>query len=201
MLPLTLRALLAILATSAFVCAEDESSWKFMVMSDMHAFERYAPYPDKSDLSNRQESVLSNIKNTYGGDLIILPGDTQSGKWNVPAWINKHFPGLSAEEAVYKAGMNCYSTMKKVFAKSGYDKILVAIGDHELGDNYWAPNDSKTLSVPEFRRYLPTLCTRTLLENIYSRMASLEQRPLRLMELPLNTHLLLTCTKMSSLLQ
>ena len=123
-----------------------------MVMSDMHAFERYAPYPDKSDLSNRQESVLSNIKNTYGGDLIILPGDTQSGKWNVPAWINKHFPGLSAEEAVYKAGMNCYSTMKKVFAKSGYDKILVAIGDHELGDNYWAPNDSKTRTVPEFRR-------------------------------------------------
>ena len=42
--------------------------------------------------------------------------------------------------------------MKSLFADSGYDKILVAIGDHELGDNYWAPNDSKTLSVPEFRK-------------------------------------------------
>jgi uncharacterized protein YneR len=131
---------------------DDSSSWKFIVMSDLHSFERYAPYPDDYVLYNRQESVLSKIHDNYGGDLIILPGDTQQGNWNVQSWIDKHFPGLSAKEAVYQAGVNCYSTMRKLFADSGYGKILVAIGDHELGDNYWAPNDSKTLSIPDFRK-------------------------------------------------
>jgi len=43
--------------------------------------------------------------------------------------------------------------MKSLFAdSSSYDRILVAIGDHELGDNYRAPNDSKTLSFPQFRK-------------------------------------------------
>jgi len=95
---------------------------------------------------------LLNIKATYGGDLIILPSDTQSGYWNVPTWIDKHFSGLSASEAVFRAGMICWTTMKSLFADSGYGKILVAIGDHELGDNYWAPNNSKTDSVSQFRK-------------------------------------------------
>jgi len=70
-----------------------------------------------------------------------------------PPWIDKHFPGLSTPEAVYRAGMNCWTTLRSLFSESGYryDKILVAIGDHELDDNYWAPNGSKTLSVPQFR--------------------------------------------------
>jgi hypothetical protein len=96
-------------------------------------------------------STISNIHEKYGGDLIILPGDTQSGNWNTNEWINKHYPGLSVQEAVYKAGTNCWTTMKSLFSDAGYDKILVAIGDHEIGDNYWAPNDSKTLSLPQFR--------------------------------------------------
>jgi len=122
-------------------------------MADWHGAEWYAsnPGPD-SKLYKEQGSLLSNIHDNYGGDLIILPGDTQSGNWNVPSWIDKHFPGLSAPEAVYRAGMNCWTTVKSLFADSGYGKILVAIGDHELGDNYWAPNDSKTRSVPQFRK-------------------------------------------------
>ena len=132
---------------------DDSSSWKFIVMADWHGAERYAIRPGpNSDLYKDQTSLLSNIHDNYGGDLVILPGDTQQGNWNVHSWIEKNFPGLSAKEAVYKGGMNCYSTVKSLFADSGYDKILVAIGDHELGDNYWAPNDSKTRSIPEFRK-------------------------------------------------
>lgn len=38
--------------------------------------------------------------------------------------------------------------MISLFVASGYEKILVAIWDQELGDNEWASKNSKTLSVP-----------------------------------------------------
>lgn len=135
-----------------FLSAGAEDSWSFLVMADWHGAEFFANAPGpNSQLYKDIVTTISNIHETYGGDLIILPGDTQSGNWNTNEWRNKFYPNLSIQEAVYKAGMNCWTTMKSLFADAGYDKILVAVGDHEIGDNYWAPNDSKTLSLPQFR--------------------------------------------------
>ena len=54
--------------------------------------------------------------------------EIQSGNWNVPTWINKHFPGLTAREAVCRGGMNYWTTTKSLFAQhSGYAKVLVVI--------------------------------------------------------------------------
>ena len=124
--------------------AEDElsSSWKFLVMTDWHGAEWYSHKPMPGDhqgskeLFDIQTNALVNIRELYGGDLILLPGDTNEGSWHRPDWINKFMPGLTREEAVYTAGINCYSTIRNLFQASGYEKILVAVGDHELGEFY-----------------------------------------------------------------
>ena len=40
---------------------------------------------------------------------------------------------MSPSESVLKASKSSYGTMKRVFQEGGFDKILVAMGDHELG--------------------------------------------------------------------
>jgi hypothetical protein len=59
--------------------------------------------------------IISNIHETYGRNLIILSGETQSGNRNTNEWRNKFYPNLSVQEAVYKTGTNYYTTMKSLF--------------------------------------------------------------------------------------
>ena len=130
-----------------------ESPWDYLVMSDWHGAEFYAHSPgSQSDLYKKQLVTLTGIHDKFGGDLVILPGDTNDGKWFRTEWINKFFPGLPPKEAVWKGGINCYSTIKSLFAESGYETFFLAIGDHELGDNYWGPKSDKTDSLPEYRQ-------------------------------------------------
>lgn len=42
----------------------------------------------------------------------------------------------------------------RLFNKAGYSKVLMAVGDHELGDDGWAPNSDKTKSITEYRHSL-----------------------------------------------
>jgi len=131
----------------------DVEEWSFGVLADWHGAESFAHNPDtesKTYIHNLE--VLSHINFTYGGDLFLLPGDMETGNWNTQEWIDKHYPGHTPQEAVLYAGSNCYTTARTLFAEAGYDKILVAVGDHELGDNYWAPRNSKTTSLPQFRQ-------------------------------------------------
>ena len=79
--------------------------------------------------------MLSYINQTYGGDLIFAPGDSNNGKWYKDSYISQYFPGKTPQEAVYAAGVNCYGTMKDLFAQAGQEKFLMAVGDHELGDD------------------------------------------------------------------
>lgn len=77
--------------------------------------------------------MLSYINEQYGGELAFAPGDSNGGKWFMKSYIDDNFPGKTPQEAVYEAGMNCYTTMRELFDEAGYDKFLMAVGDHELG--------------------------------------------------------------------
>ena len=57
------------------------------------------------------------------------------GKWHKQTFIDNNFPGKSPQEAVYAAGINCYTTLRNLFAEGGYDRFMMAMGDHEIGDN------------------------------------------------------------------
>jgi len=58
---------------------------------------------------------------------------------------------LEKRQIVHEAGRNCYGTMEKLFAAGGYKKILVSVGDHEIGGNPWSTGSSKTKSISYYR--------------------------------------------------
>jgi len=128
-----------------------EESWSFNVLADWHGAEVFATQPSKETLAWKGSyDVLQYIKKTYRGDLILIPGDSNSGLWNTEKFSKKFEPQLSLKERVHLAGINCYGTMKKLFTEAGYGKVLMAIGDHELGDNGWWKGESKVEALPAF---------------------------------------------------
>ncbi len=63
-----------------------------------------------------------------------------SGEWFREDYIKSFSTKYNLDEAsqnpnniIALAGKNCYSMIRKVFSAAGYEKILVSIGDHELG--------------------------------------------------------------------
>jgi len=59
---------------------------------------------------------------------------------------------LSREEVVLTAGDRCYGGLLSSFRFGGYPNVIVAIGDHELGDNSWDSGSLKSLLQPQFRQ-------------------------------------------------
>ena len=77
---------------------------------------------------------MKHLKETYGGDLVLIPGDTNSGKWYRPEFAEKlGDKSLTPKQAILRASHGCYGTLRRVFNEGGYQKLMVAIGDHELG--------------------------------------------------------------------
>jgi len=130
----------------------DDGEWSFIVLADWHNAEGFAVDPgNKTTTFRRKYDQIQYIKQTYGGDLVVLPGDSNNGKWDTKAFAKKFKPNLTVQQRVLQAGKNCYGTMRKVFREAGYEKILMAVGDHELGGNAWAPNTSKTNAMGKYR--------------------------------------------------
>lgn len=64
-----------------------QESWSFIVLADWHGAESFATKPVIDDEDGQSEEdaneayhasvdILSHIKDNYGGDLVLLPGDT-----------------------------------------------------------------------------------------------------------------------------
>jgi hypothetical protein len=119
--------------------SQGEDPWSFIVIADPHIAETFASRPETHEwfqdaFATHLESV-TKMKQNYGGDLVLIPGDTNSGKWYLPSFAKDklHDASLTPAEAVAIASRGCYGTLKKLFSQGGYDNIMVAIGDHELG--------------------------------------------------------------------
>mmetsp|Transcript_6269 Transcript_6269/g.7943 ORF Transcript_6269/g.7943 Transcript_6269/m.7943 type:complete len:512 (+) Transcript_6269:47-1582(+) len=129
-----------------------EDPWSFIVLADWHGAETFATKPgDTSKAWKNSLGTIKYIKEKYGGDLIMLPGDSNAGKWDRQEFIDKLDPTLTPQEAVLHAGENCYSTMKELFQQGGYDEMLMCLGDHEIGGNSWQFGSSKFDSLDEYR--------------------------------------------------
>jgi hypothetical protein len=133
----------------ASVCAV-EDLWSFIVIADWHGAESFAlnPVNDETSTTNINKNgenayadtlgVLKHINKNYGGELVVMPGDTNNGKWHEDKVRNRlekklEVTEMTTNEAIAIAGENCYSTSKRLFSEAGYDKILLTVGDHELG--------------------------------------------------------------------
>lgn len=135
--------------------ARTGEAWRFLVIADWHSAEKFVqpdPRPEwVQQAAAKDVATVRALKQTYGGDVILLPGDSNKGHWDFPAFIRKFKPGLTPQEAILQAGHRCYSGMIDVFRQGGYERLLMAVGDHELGDNPWPAKTSKARCQPQFR--------------------------------------------------
>ena len=97
---------------------------------------------------------LKMLRGNYGGELVMLPGDSNGGHWDTPEFIKSFKPGLTPAESILQAGELCYTGMVNAFKEAGYSRLLMAVGDHEVGDNPWPPGTAVSIHQPEFRKAL-----------------------------------------------
>lgn len=136
-----LLSILALTSISTLRVAASEP-WRFIVIADWHSAEKYTQSKNNPNLlkeaADNDVSYAKMIKNIYGGDLVMLPGDSNRGHWKTKEIMPK--------------GRLCYGGMIKAFEKGGYNKLLMAVGDHELGDNPWPPDSAKSRDQNLFRK-------------------------------------------------
>ena len=139
----------ALLLMQSTVCAEE--SWRFIALADWHGAEIYVQpniYPGGEE---QNAASLKMLKENYGGELVMLPGDSNRGHWDRESFIKNFKPGLTPAEAILQAGELCYTGMVNAFNEAGYSKLLMAVGDHEVGDNPWRLGSAKSKHQAEFR--------------------------------------------------
>ena len=139
----------------AFYFASVQAStppWSFIVIADWHGVEPFARDDTPEEFYLQRKWQLQRIKSEFEGDFVALVGDMVGGEWYRQQWIDKFMPGKSPQQAVYDASVNCFTAIKKVFHEVGYEKILYALGDHEIGDNPWQPNTAHTNSLDQYRK-------------------------------------------------
>ena len=128
--------------------------WRFISLADWHSAEKFVlgnRYDNFQDAVDENIATLQWIKHNFGGELILLPGDSNRGHWDTPGFISKFNPNLSPEQTILQAGKRCYEGMIDTFQKGGYDRLLMAVGDHEVGDNPWPAGSAVSRYQPEFR--------------------------------------------------
>ena len=113
--------------------------WRFIVLSDWHSAEKYVFRKQEEDIK-QDEKVVSYLSNNYGGEFVLIPGDTNSGSWDKYSFQQKFLQdigkeNMTDEDIVLEAGRRCYGGMLRTFRVAGYAKVLLAHGDHEAGDN------------------------------------------------------------------
>ena len=134
---------LGLLSSVVAVLALDDP-WSYIVLADWHGTEKFSLLSNSAvendESYNIQSTILKNIKGAYGGDLVLFPGDTQSGHWDTE-WFRRKILNMNPElsqsmttnEIISLAADNCYSATKKLLKESGFDTTLFAVGDHEIG--------------------------------------------------------------------
>ncbi len=139
----------AILLTQSTLRAE--KPWRFLTLADWHLAEVYV-HPDQYREPMKEIlSGLKMLKANYGGELVMLPGDSNVGHWDTKQFIKSFNPELTPPESILQAGELCYSGMVDAFQEAGYSELLMAVGDHELGDNPWPPGTAVSQCQPQFR--------------------------------------------------
>ncbi|MGB0413844.1 MAG: LamG-like jellyroll fold domain-containing protein [Coraliomargarita sp.] len=147
----TVRLVVALLTQVPLaVCAE--GPWRFIQLTDWHAAEAYVQPERYPGFVEQNLADLRMLKQNYGGELILMPGDSNIGHWDTPAFIQSFNPQLTPAEAILRAGELCYGGMVDAFSEAGYSTILMAVGDHEVGDNPWPVGSDVSKHQAEFRQ-------------------------------------------------
>lgn len=115
------------------------AGFRFIVLSDWHSAEKYVKRNPGAQAEMDQDiKVVKYLSNNYGGDFVLIPGDTNAGQWHKPQLRKTlgdllHGEPLTPQQTVLEAGKRCYGGMLNAFRLGGYANVLLSHGDHEAG--------------------------------------------------------------------
>jgi hypothetical protein len=72
-----------------------EEPWRFITLADWHLAEIYVQPNKYIGGGARNFASLKMLKANYGGELVMLPGDSNRGHWDTPEFIKSFEPGLT----------------------------------------------------------------------------------------------------------
>jgi len=150
-----MKQFLVVLLSVVASFAHAEKPWRFLLLADWHWAEKYTQTEKNPEwlAATVAEDIAAvrMLKAKYGGELMLMPGDSNGGHWDRPGFIKNNFPGATPEESILEAGRLCYSGMIRSFREGGYSKLIMAVGDHEMGDNPWPAGSAVSRCQPQFR--------------------------------------------------
>lgn len=148
-------------------CAPKEfDRWRFINIPDYHNAEGFvnvwgkAPEGYSTPREQRiadQTEFFRQMKERYGGELITMPGDCNGGHWyreNYLKQFRSHpgYAGYDTKRVILESSKLCYQGMLDIVHNGGYDNFLMAVGDHELGDNPWGKGSEVAKHIATFRQ-------------------------------------------------
>ena len=88
---------------------------------------------------------------SYNSEAMIIVGDIGKGHFDKTSIRDVFAPGGTIDQAIQNAGEIYWGQFKYWFTNGGFSNLMVAVGDHELGDNPWPEGTTASQKVPVFR--------------------------------------------------
>ena len=133
-------------------------TWRFINIPDYHKSEGLAINTDAREerIAEQREGFI-DMYQKHGGELITIPGDIVSGHWYHKKYLTKFkkvsgFEHFTTSEVVSESCKRSFSGVKQIIHEAGYKDLLIAVGDHEIGDNPWGKNSEVVKHIPTFRK-------------------------------------------------
>jgi hypothetical protein len=176
----SLKIITILLSLISVLNVSGQNTWTFVSSPDWHLAERELDPPVKPEDINLQLISLKDMKR-YNPELFLMAGDMANGLWIGEEWIARFAPGGTQEDAIINIGKIAYGNLKKRLEENGFDKFIVTIGDHELGDDsVWQPGSQYSYFLPVFRDAFQRVWNRDEQGNfLYSEpIGTAESRPM-----------------------
>jgi len=136
-----------------------QETWRFINIPDYHKSEGLSIQNDV-ELQKRIKQMQKGFAEMYlkyGGELITIPGDIVSGHWYNKKFVKRFtsepkFANYNTSQVVEEACKRSFGSLKNLIHEAGFKNLLVAVGDHEIGDNPWVKGKEVVKHIPTFRR-------------------------------------------------
>ncbi len=107
-----------------------------------------------TNMASAYNTLLTEMHTNAGGspEAFVVAGDLISGRWNSNATrraetVAMFAPGGTQTQAVQNATDVYFTWYRELFRQNGFDTVVAALGDHDVGDNDWATGSIQSQQV------------------------------------------------------
>ncbi len=135
-----------------------QNTWRFINIPDYHNAEGFSRnIPEREQRIAEQTEQFKQMKAKYGGELIIMPGDCNGGHWYREKYLKQFklypdYANYNTKQVILEASRLCYQGLWDIVHDGDYKNFLMAVGDHELGDNPWRTGSEVVKHIASFRQ-------------------------------------------------